>query len=119
MTNADHEKGSAATWDQLWKNQECNGFLDDNSYVGLWENIKIESFKKVFSKAPGRKSLECGCGMAIISTRLAMEGYELTMLDLSWLALEKVEDNFKRLGLVGDFVQDDINYIPFKDKSNQ
>lgn len=117
MTNGDHEKGSVATWDQLWKDRECNGFLDENSYVGLCEKIKFESFKKVFSKAPGRKSLECGCGMATISTRLAMEGYEVTMLDLSSHALEKVEDNFKRLGLVGDFVGDDINNMAFEDKT--
>ncbi len=113
----DYKKGSAATWDQLWKNQECNGFLDDNSYIGLCGKIKFESFKKVFLKASGRKSLECGCGLATISTRLAMEGYEVTMLDLSSHALEKVKSNFKRLGLVGDFVQDDINDMPFKDKT--
>ena len=117
MTDGEHEKGSAATWDQLWKNQECNGFLDENSYVGLCEKIKFESFKKVFSKASGRKSLECGCGLATISTRLAMEGYEVTMLDLSSHALDKVKSNFKRLGLIGDFVQDDINDMPFEDKT--
>lgn len=117
MTNVNHEKGSAATWDQLWKKQECNRFLDDNSYVGLCGKIKFESFKKVFSRAPGRKSLECGCGLATISTRLAMEGYEVTMLDLSSHALEKVKNNFKRLGLVGDFVQNDINDMPFEDKT--
>ncbi len=117
MTDVEHEKGSAATWDQLWKNQGCNGFLDDNSYIGLCEKIKFESFKKVFSNASGRKSLECGCGLATISTRLAMEGYEVTMLDLSSHALEKVKSNFKRLGLVGDFIQDDINDMPFEDKT--
>ena len=97
MANGEHEKGSAAAWDRLWKDQKYKGFLDDNSYVGLCGKIKFESFRKVFSKASAKKSLECGCGLATISTRLAMEGYEVTMLDISSHALEIAKNNFKKL----------------------
>jgi len=117
MTSIDHEKGSPSTWDWLWHNQQCNGFLDENTYVGLCEKIKFQSFKELFDQAPGKKSLECGCGLATISTMLASEGYDVTMLDLSSHALEKVKRNFKKLGLVGEFVQDDINKMPFEDNS--
>jgi ubiquinone/menaquinone biosynthesis C-methylase UbiE len=116
-SNIDYKNGSADVWDQLWKNQRYSDFLDDTTYVGVCEKIKFLSFRKSFSEAPGRKSLECGCGLATMSTMLAREGYHVTMLDLSAHALGNVKRSFEKLGLLGNFVQDDINKMPFEDNS--
>ncbi len=67
-------KGSQESWEQLWQDGNDVNYLDPGSFAGINERIKVDSFIDKFLQASGKRSLECGCGLATVSMLLADRG---------------------------------------------
>lgn len=56
----------------------------------------------------GSKIIELGCGSGHLSACLAKEGYDVTLLDFSSVALDKAKQTFEKYHLTGTFIEGDI-----------
>lgn len=57
---------------------------------------------------PGSKILELGCGSGHLSACLAQRGYEVTLVDYSFVSLEKAKLTFEKYALTAEFVLADM-----------
>jgi SAM-dependent methyltransferase len=114
-TENNYLKGSQESWDQLWQGGSDVNYLDPGSLVGISERIKVDSFIDQFLQAPGKRSLECGCGLATVSMLLADRGFDIYMLDSSPEALRRVKKTLETTGRRGTLLLGDINAIPVPD----
>ncbi len=117
MADQTLQRGSGRVWEYLWQCKEGMNFLNETTFVGLCEEMKFRCFRGTFERAPGRQALECGCGPATMSVKLAQQGFVTTMMDVSSTALALARANFGRHGLDGVFVQGDVGNLPFSDNS--
>lgn len=90
-------------WDEVAKTYE----LEINAAeFGLAAEIK--RYIQKYEVLPGSKLVELGSGSGHLSAILAQEGYDVTLLDFSSVALEKAEATFHKLGLKGTFINGDL-----------
>jgi len=116
-TDPNYLEGSQESWEQIWREESEANYLNPGSFVGVTERIKVDSFLDKFLQASGKRSLECGCGLATVSLLLSDRGFEVTMLDSSPEALHRVKVTMKKSGRRGTILLGDINNIPVPDKS--
>jgi len=116
-TDQNYQRGSQKSWEQLWQDGNEVNYLSPESFVGINERIKVDSFIDKFRKASGMRSLECGCGLATVSMLLADRGFEATMLDSSPEALRRVKITLKNSKRRGALLLGDLNTIPALDGS--
>lgn len=93
----------------------------DNSFVRYMSKIYFsrvfqDSFMKITKGVKG-KVLEPACGEAIMSSRLAKLGYEVTGLEASRKALELARLNFEKIGAKGTLVEGDLFNMDFPSES--
>lgn len=117
MVDKSLQKGSGEVWNHLWQDKQGVDYLDERTFVGLCEEVKFRCFSEEFDQAPGKRVLECGCGTATMSVKLAQRGFTTTMLDVSPTALALAKDSFAKHRLNGIFVQGDVENLPFADNS--
>lgn len=90
-------------WDEVAKTYE----LEINAAeIGLAAEIK--RYIQKYEVLPGSKLVELGSGSGHLSAILAQEGYDVTLLDFSPVALEKAKSTFHELGLRGTFINGDL-----------
>ena len=116
-TDQNYQRGSQKSWEQLWQEGNEVNYLSPESFVGINERIKVDSFIDKFLQAPGKRSLECGCGLATVSMLLADRGFEVSMLDSSPEALRRVKITLETSRSRGTLLLGDINAIPTPDST--
>ena len=115
-------------WSGFWRKQRELSGGDRLSARFIWDapietreqlgtRISQRYWDSVFARVNGSKTLECGCGQAIVSTYLARKGYDATMLDFSEDALRLAQANFEDFALRGAFIQGDVTHTPFRDET--
>lgn len=102
------------TWDEVYKNLDLSYSEKPETQGKLFELIKLEFLQQIFPKPPA-KTLEVGCGTAFDSLYLAKRGYQATCLDINENILKVAQENFKKEGVEGKFVQGDAEKLPFPD----
>ena len=100
-------------WDSYYSKK---GILSKiiESFMELYFSRVFERDLKRITKHTKGKIIEPGSGSGIISARLAKQGYDVTILDLSENALKIAEKNFTKIKVKGDFVKGDIFDMPFE-----
>lgn len=86
-----------------WFARFVDFFLIESYFSKVFEN----DLKRITKKRKG-KTIELGCGAGMMSSRLAHQGYEVSVLDISQNALNAAKQNFDRLGVQGTFIQGDM-----------
>jgi|ETNmetMinimDraft_11_1059920.scaffolds.fasta_scaffold38945_2 2-polyprenyl-3-methyl-5-hydroxy-6-metoxy-1,4-benzoquinol methylase len=75
-----------------------------------------KDFKRITKNLKG-KIIEPGCGSGLMSSRLAKQGYEVTVLDITENALKTARSNFIKNKTNGEFVKADIFKMPFESET--
>ncbi len=100
-----------ATWDRLWRyaptDERDDTLLDRERRAPRWSLIR-DRLTATFGTLRGLQTLELGSGRGDLSTLLAMEGAEVTLLDTSNRALDQARHRFDRLGLPARFERGDL-----------
>lgn len=90
-------------WDKVNEEYDISISEEEKSLVSeILEIMSSMGIKK------GSKIMELGCGNGHLSVCLAEEGYDVTLLDFSSVALDKAKKTFERYNLTGTFIEDDI-----------
>lgn len=112
-----------------WDNNPCG-----SHYVKEAEQHTLEWYKEVedyryvkyapwmpktmeFALHRGKKLLEIGGGLGTDLAQFALNGAEVTDVDLSSGHLKLAEENFRLRGLKGTFIHQDAETLPFPDSS--
>jgi ubiquinone/menaquinone biosynthesis C-methylase UbiE len=110
--------------------QKNSGHDSINTWLGIWRSTSFQelpiwddqcelvyslltSFLK--SDLTGKTILETGSGTGRVSLRLAKEGANVVLLDVSRDALNSSKRIFKNCLLSGDYVLADLSNLPFQD----
>jgi|GEM_PF-3361543 2-polyprenyl-3-methyl-5-hydroxy-6-metoxy-1,4-benzoquinol methylase len=106
-------------WEHFWEERLPEQAIfneDPQTWNDLVWKVCLEDWYLLFQKfSPRMQLLECGCGSAKVSRYMAKRGYQCTMLDYSEEAIYLARTNFEALALTGEFVQGDVNHLPFPD----
>jgi len=95
-------------WEQIG-----NHLLKRNIFVlGRYKNM-VELVNN--EKVKGKKLLDIGCGDGVLSYLFAKEGYEVSGIDYSDIAIEFAKEKTKNLNI--DFRQGSAYELPFEDNS--
>ena len=91
------------TWDKVSKSYDvCISDSEKNLAHDILKIISSMGIKKNSS------IIELGCGSGHLSACLAKEGYKVTLLDFSKVALKKARQTFEKYNLTGTFIEGDI-----------
>src|SRR3989338_17189 len=91
-------------------------YYDEKNWFARMADLVIELyFSKVFendlkriTNARKGKIIEIGCGGGVMSSRLAKQGYQVSVLDISRNALDVTRKNFGKIGAEGKFIRADL-----------
>jgi ubiquinone/menaquinone biosynthesis C-methylase UbiE len=64
---------------------------------------------------PGTRVLEIGCGLGTMAMNWALQGVDITAVDLSPFAVEQTKKRFELYGLKGEVRLEDANQLSFRD----
>ena len=95
---------------------EHGDFLGDVEFVWCPEGIR-EAEAHLLGEVAGRRVLEVGCGAAMCSRWLRVQGAEPVALDLSGRMLRHGAQAAVRTGVAVPLVQADAQRLPFADRS--
>jgi len=104
-------------WDKLYDPQEKSWFAKlEETAINLY-------FSRIFAKAilsvanvKNGKIFEPGCGGGMTCAKFAMQGFDITVMDLSKNPLQKAVSLFRELSLDCKFTLGDLFNIPLKDE---
>ena len=106
-------------WERFWADRSPLSGRNDQkaeSWTDLVWQVCLEELSDLIPRhTAGRKMLECGCGLATVSTYMAKCGYDCTMLDYSNKAIDLAKASFANNFLKGEFTLGDMNNLPFAD----
>jgi SAM-dependent methyltransferase len=108
-SQADAAAPAATEWDQVYA---------DNRQSGGWaylSDIVVGTLRRESMAEHGQSVIEVGSGSGLNSRRLAADGLQVTLLDLSLPALSGAADGFAQATVPGHFVNADLFHIPFAD----
>jgi len=77
----------------------------------------FENDLKLITKGRKGKIIELGCGGGMMSSRLAKEGYKVSVLDISQNALNVTQKNFDKINAKGTFIKADLFSMGLKKES--
>ncbi|MBD2127309.1 methyltransferase domain-containing protein [Microcoleus sp. ZQ-A2] len=112
-----------------WNNNPCGSqyvkqaqrhtldwFLEVEAYrYGEYAPWMAETME--FAKHSGKKLLEIGAGIGTDLCQFALNGADVTDVDLSAGHLELAKENFRLRGLTGNFIHQDAEDLPFDNNS--
>src|SRR5271157_958982 len=107
-------KNSAQTWDSLWK-----GINDEEQTYRLakerssirWKRIR-EVLRHEFGSIEGLRSVELGAGLATVSTLMAQEGADISIIDYSPRALDICGNILRKLNIEASLYEADGLNLP-------
>ncbi len=76
-------------------------------------NAEADYITKKLNLSPGKKFLDCPCGIGRISIPLAKKGIKLTGVDITPIYLDELAQKAARMGLKINLVQRDMRRIDF------
>jgi len=114
-SNKTYLHGSIDAWDEVFSGADLSYSESSETQGKLFEHIKISFLKGLFPPPPA-KILEVGCGTAFVSLYFAKRGYAATCLDINEEVLKAAKENFKKEGVLADFVVGDSEKLSFKDE---
>jgi len=111
------ESENKTKWDKLYDPQEKSWFAKlEEAAINLY-------FSRIFAKAilyvanvKDGKIFEPGCGGGMTCAKFAMQGFDITIMDLSKNPLQKAVSLFRELSLDCKFTLGDLFNIPLKDE---
>ena len=103
-------------WDLLYDPEKKTLFakLEETAINWYFAN----AFGKIILSTSGIKSgkiFEPGCGSGMTCAKFARQGYDITMMDLSFNALQKAITLFKKLSISSKFSIGDLFHTPIQD----
>jgi SAM-dependent methyltransferase len=118
VTNAESRLASRRWWDQDADEYQAEHgtFLGDVDFVWCPEGVR-EADAHLLGDVRGKQVLELGCGAAAGARWLAVQGAEVTGLDLSAGMLRHARAAQERSGVRVPLVQADALALPFADRS--
>ena len=83
------------------------------------QHDKTGHFGKLFGyeRYAGKPVLEVGCGMGCMAMNWALNGAQVTAVDMNPVAIEQTRRRFQAFGLSGDIREADAESLPFEDES--
>ena len=109
---------SVAWWNAMWSQADFHyveRLEDVRTQWELYEIVKFDYLRNLFSTRQGTRSLECGCGSAAVSLHFSKRGFDTVMLDFTPSALGMARRNFSAERTAGRFVQGDVGGMPFRE----
>ncbi len=97
--------GHKDIWDSIWSNQ---GDLDENVFFKCVVDAIIENSN---FRVENLKILEAGAGTGTSSLQLAKLGAQVTLVDYSMIAIEKMKKMYNNNQIEADFICGDIREI--------
>jgi len=92
-------------------------FASDDSYLGERPSpFLLREIERIRQLAPGKRALDIACGEGRNSVFLALNGYEVTALDISDVGLAKAARQAEENAFVIDFQQVDLDSYQFTEK---
>jgi len=92
-------------------------FASDTSYLGERPSpFLLREIERIRQLAPGKRALDIACGEGRNSVFLALNGYEVTALDISDAGLAKAARQAEENAVVIDFQQVDLDGYQFTEK---
>jgi len=92
-------------------------FASDDSYLGERPSpFLLREIERIRQLAPGKRALDIACGEGRNSVFLALNGYEVTALDISDVGLAKAARQAEENALVIDFQCVDLDGYQFTEK---
>jgi ubiquinone/menaquinone biosynthesis C-methylase UbiE len=118
MPDSDYKRGSISIWENSWGRKKQT--LDFDKPINDWDYFDSLRAKyladRFIPKDRQILTLEAGCGSASVSTYFALKGARTVMLDASASALKAAQANFDKYGLKGEFVNGNMEKLPFPDE---
>ncbi|MBM3247926.1 MAG: class I SAM-dependent methyltransferase [Candidatus Omnitrophica bacterium] len=116
MQEDNFKRGSISHWEKDWAGKKAAFSLtkpvDDWNYFDVF---RAEYLEKMLLSDKNILCLECGCGTASTSVYFASKGVKTIMLDASISALKIASENFSNHNLKGEFVNGNMECLPFAD----
>jgi SAM-dependent methyltransferase len=69
-----------------------------------------------YTRYRGKKVLEVGCGMGTMAMNWALQGADVTAVDLNPVAVRQTQRRFEIFGLQGRIQETDARHLPFEDQ---
>jgi len=92
-------------------------FASDDSYLGERPSpFLLREIERIRQLAPGKRALDIACGEGRNSVFLALNGYEVTALDISDVGLAKAARQAEENAVVIDFQCVDLDGYQFTEK---
>lgn len=111
------ESENKTKWDKLYDPQEKSWFakLEETAINLYFSRIFAKAISSVANIKDG-KIFEPGCGGGMTCAKFAMQGFDITVMDLSKNPLQKAVSLFRELSLDCKFTLGDLFNIPLKDE---
>lgn len=105
---------SIQSWKEYWQKEKLNPLGASPSKM----DYKIfNEILNIGAPLKNKDVVEIGSGTGKISALIAIEGANVTLLDISPIAIENSKILFNNKGLKGEFIEGDMFNIPLKDNS--
>ena len=110
------ESKNRTKWDALYDPNEKSWFakLEEAAINIYFSNAFAKAIRTAANIKQG-KILEPGCGGGMTCSKFAIQGFNITMMDLSKNALQKAVSRFQEFSLDCKFMLGDLFNIPLKD----
>jgi SAM-dependent methyltransferase len=103
-------------WDALWSSaSEDTGLYQPDINLQLRDALRL--IRESWPPPRAGRFLEAGCGLGATSLHLALEGADVTGVDLSPAAVEMARGALEGHGLEGTFVVGDVRELPFDERT--
>ena len=103
----------SGTWDKIWENQINLETWDYLSQV-VYDTLVFE-----VGSLQNKKIIEVGSGSGRISNRLAKNGADVTLLDISPQAIEEEKRLFRETNVPGNIIRGSLFQIPCQKSSHE
>ncbi len=100
-------------WEKHWETEAAAQEHAPDTWSDAVTRHAFAYWDHVFDRhAPGRRLLECGCGVARLSRHMAERGYECTLMDSSPWGLRRGNEAFQRASLKAASFLGDMQQLP-------
>lgn len=110
------QKNAVKKWNSYYSKKSLTSRLIELIFESYFSGVFENELKRITKNLKG-KIIEPGCGSGIVSSRLAKQGYEVTVLDIAENALKTARSNFIKNKAKGTFVKGDILKMPFESET--
>ncbi len=111
-----NKEKAVAKWDKYYHKKNWLARMIDVIIEIYFSKVFEKDLKRITKGIKG-DIIELGCGSGIMSSRLAKQGYNVSVLDISQNALNAAKQNFGKLKAKGAFIKADLFSMKLKKES--